>query len=72
MLSSECECIAYRVTPLSDIRRVVHVKAEKRERWLTREVVLETGQDVIKRGEGERKMTEEREVARSSRKLEIF
>lgn len=56
MFSSERERIAYRVTPLSDIRRVVlRVEAEKRERWLTREVVLETGQDVIKRGERERK-----------------
>lgn len=30
MLSSEREGITYRVTPLSDIRRVVRVKAEKR------------------------------------------
>lgn len=71
MLSSERERIAYRVTPLSDIRRVVRVKAEKRER----EVVDEGGS----LGNGprcnkkrERKMTEEREVTRSSRKLEIF
>lgn len=73
-LFPERERIAYRVTPLPDIRRVVRVKAEKRKRWLTREVVLETGQDAIKRGEREGKMTEraEREVARSSRKLEIF
>jgi len=59
---------------LPDIRRVVRVKAEKRKRWLTREVVLETGQNAIKRGKREEKMTEdtEREVARSLRKLEIF
>ena len=42
--------IAYRVMPLPDIRRVVRVKTEKRKRWLTREVVLETGQDAIKSG----------------------
>lgn len=50
MISFECERIGYRVTSLSDIRRVVRVKAERRKRWLTREVVLETSQDVIKRG----------------------
>lgn len=57
MLSSERERIAYRVTPLSDIRRVARVKVQKRRKRLTREVALETSQNVIRKKEKEGKMT---------------
>lgn len=60
MLSSEREPIAYRVTALSDIRRVVRVKVQKRKKRLTREVALETGQDVIKKKKKRKREEEER------------
>lgn len=59
-LLRERERIAYRVTSvLSDIRRVVRVKVQKRKRRLTREVALETGQDVIKERERKKRPKEE-------------
>lgn len=60
----ERERIAYRVTSvLSDIRRVVRVKVQKRKRRLTREVALDTSQDVIK----EKKRKKERRRKRGRR-----
>lgn len=44
---------------------------QKRKKRLTREVALETGQDVIKKKKKEREK-KKREDARSSQKLEIF